>query len=65
MIGNISILTYILYAPIKVQNCLNSVDPFDVVREYRQRRMSGAGQDLFHTRRLLEFTSDVNVYVDN
>lgn len=22
--------------------------PFDVEREYRQRRMSGAGQDLFH-----------------
>lgn len=22
--------------------------PFDVLREYRQRRMSGAGQDLFH-----------------
>lgn len=27
---------------------INSVVPFDVEREYRQRRMSGAGQDLFH-----------------
>lgn len=27
--------------------CTNTVNLFDVEREYRQRRMSGAGQDLF------------------
>ncbi|CAG4912729.1 unnamed protein product [Colias eurytheme] len=41
-----------------VENDSESFGAFDVEREYRQRRMSVAGQDLFHTNRLLGFASD-------
>lgn len=39
---------------------MNSLAPFEVEREYRQRRMSGAGQDLFHTQWFLQL--DANKY---